>query len=98
MVVRMAHLPEDTPVPVNFKRGAALPRSLTDEARGIPDDFAIVVESPPFGQVTVQAWRIRHLPAVNDIALKVDKIDTASACQWREQRKPMPGSIGITGA
>src|SRR5712692_1026340 len=42
VVVRVAHLPQDAPVPVNFKGGSALPRFLANEARGVSDDLAIV--------------------------------------------------------
>lgn len=31
MVIRMAHFPENTPIPVDFERGAAFPRLTTEK-------------------------------------------------------------------
>jgi hypothetical protein len=84
MVVGMAHFPENSAVPIRFKRNAGFPRLPADEAIRLLDDFSVVKKCAPLGEIPRIARRIRHLPGVNDLALDIDQINFAGARLRRE--------------
>jgi hypothetical protein len=82
-------LSDHAPVPIGFQHGADFLRFPRDKAAGRFRRLAVVKERAPLGEVTV--WRgVRHLPSMDDHALKVDQIDRPSGALV-ESEQSIPG-------
>src|SRR5262249_19658002 len=94
MVVWMADLPEYLAVPVSLQDHASLEWKAAQEVllRGTP----VVEQRSALGEITRHAWRIRHLPGVNDVALKIDEIHRSIFHEVRgEESEPRRGAFLI---
>src|SRR5262245_4622442 len=97
MVVRMAHFPQDLAVPVRLQDHATFERKATEKAllRRAP----VVEECSPLGEIAGQAWRVRHVPGVDDIAAEVDEIDpSVPPDEGRKEGKARKGALRVESA
>src|SRR4029450_6806776 len=85
MMIGLSHFPQHTTVPVDLERGTAFPRLPADKAFRVLDDLSVVEESSSFGQVPGVTGRIRHLPSVRNVTLKVDEVHFTTATLRGEQ-------------
>src|SRR5215468_12679988 len=85
MMIGLFDFPQHTTVPVDLKRGAALPRFIADEAFRVLVGLSVVEESSSFSEITGVTRRIRHLPSVRNVTLKIDEVHFTSATLRREQ-------------
>jgi hypothetical protein len=85
MVVRVAYFPQDLAVPVCFQDDSAFERKATEKA--LLRCAAVVEERPAVGEVAGQARRVGHVPGVDDVAVKVDEIDTSIAPDKRSKER-----------
>src|SRR5215207_952728 len=98
MMLRVLHFPDHAPVPIHFHHGADLVWLVRDEAVWRGWGLAVVEEGPLLRQATILRG-IRHLPRMNDCAVKIDQINGGGfALIEREQRKPRRGAFAIQGA
>src|SRR5262245_29114194 len=72
MVVWMTDFPQYLAVPVGFQDHASLEWKAAQEIllRGTP----VVEQRPTLCEKARHAWRIRHLPGMDDVALKIDEV------------------------
>src|SRR5215470_13422470 len=94
MVVWMADFPEYLSVPVSFEDHATLEWKAAQEVllRGTP----VVEQCSSLGEIPRHAWRIGHLPGVNDVPLKIDEVHRAVLHEVRsKESEPWRGAVLI---
>src|SRR5580704_3038169 len=97
MVIRMAYFPEHLAVPVRFQDHASFERKAAEKAvlRRAP----VVEQCPALGEIAGQAWGVRHVPGMDDVAGQVDEIDSAvSPDKGSKQGKPWSGALWVERA
>ncbi len=97
-MIGLAHLPEDSSIPICFEHNAAFPGLPADKAIRLFNDFSIVKQSASFSQIAGVAGWIRHLPSVDHVAVNVDQVNFATAALRREQSIAGKRTVAITGA
>src|SRR5215831_18176422 len=85
MMIGLSDFPQHTTIPVDLKRGAALPRFPADEAFRVLVGLSVVEESSSFSEITGVTGRIGHLPSVRNVTPKIDEVHITSATLRREQ-------------
>ena len=68
----MVHFPQDLPLPISLKRGATHVGRTANEA--LIRDLAVVEKRTAVGEIAV-AGRVGHIPAMDNISLKIDEED-----------------------
>src|SRR5215472_11477799 len=92
MMVRVTYFPQHFAIPVGFQDDAAFEREAAQKAllRRAP----VVKQCPAVCEIAGQAWRVRHVPGVDDLALQVDKIHVRILHEVRsKQRKSWKGAL-----
>src|SRR5437773_9574033 len=81
MMVRMAYFPEHLAGPVRFQGHTAFERKATKAV--VLWRASVEVQRSAFSQIARQARRIRHIPGVDYLALKVDQIHRSTLHEER---------------
>jgi hypothetical protein len=93
----MAYFPEHLAVPVRFQDHAAFEWKATEKI--VLRRASVVKQCPAFREIAGQAGRVRHVPGVDDVALKVDEIHGSVLHEMRgKKRKSRRGALRIAGA
>src|SRR5215831_1192009 len=93
-VLGMLHLPKYLAVPIHLQRRASH-KWATAEV-GVVRDLTAVEEPPMFGEIGA-AFRVRHLPGVNDLTAQIDEVG-GPALIGREESETRRGSVRIVAA
>jgi hypothetical protein len=72
VMVWMAYLPKNPTVPVSFQRRTAFPGFVAYETGRILGRLAVIEVGASFGEIAIVAWRIRHLPSMDNLTVEVD--------------------------
>src|SRR5215203_346008 len=98
MMLRVLHFPDHAPVPIHFHHGADFVWLVRNKAVWRCWGLTVVEKRAPLRQATVLRG-VRHLPRMNDRAVKIDQINGRGfALIKREERKPRRGAFAIQGA
>src|SRR5262245_36473981 len=85
VMIGLSDFPQHTTIPVDLTRGATLPRFPANETSRVLVDLSVIEESSFFSEITRVTGRIRHLPSVRNVTLKIDEVHFTAATLWREQ-------------
>src|SRR5712691_2269701 len=97
MVVRVLYFPNHAPVPIHLHYGAYLVWLVRNKAVCSAGGLAVVEKCASLSQATILS-RVRHLPRMNDHAVKIDQIDgRCRALVEREQGTARPRALAIQG-
>src|SRR5262245_5533265 len=96
MVIWLADLPQHITVPVQLQGRATLVVAAPEIA--IVGDMAIEKKGSPLGQVSPRTWRVRHVPAMDDVSLHVDEKGRITLRAAREEGKSLPCMLGVVRA
>jgi hypothetical protein len=96
-MIRLANFPENASAPVTFEYSAAFPWLAADVTTRVLDDLAVVEESISVSEIPIVTGRVRHLPSVNDVTLKIDEIDIPAPTLRCEQCQSRESPVYIKG-
>jgi hypothetical protein len=67
VMIGTLELPQDPPLPVHFQYGA----SLEGQSSHVCEiwDLSVIEERPAVGEIAIRAWRVRHVPGVDNASL-----------------------------